>query len=87
LSLGQLRLVFQPIVALADRSLVGHEALLRWDSTGGEMSAPADFRLYWSDRYRKNCRASRVTTCSTMSAGIFRLASIRRRRISADMTL
>lgn len=43
LSLGQLRLAFQPIVALADRSVVGHEALLRWDSPGGVMSAPADF--------------------------------------------
>ena len=43
LSLGQLRLAFQPIVALADRSVIGHEALLRWDSPGGVMSAPADF--------------------------------------------
>ena len=43
LSLGQLRLAFQPIVSLADRSVIGHEALLRWDSPGGVMSAPADF--------------------------------------------
>jgi len=43
LSLGQLRLAFQPIVALATRTVVGHEALLRWDSPGGVMSAPADF--------------------------------------------
>src|SRR4051812_33252443 len=43
LSLGQLRLAFQPIVGLADRQAVGHEALLRWDSPGGVMSAPADF--------------------------------------------
>src|SRR4051812_13630824 len=43
LSLGQLRLAFQPIVALADRRIVGHEALLRWDSPGGVMNAPADF--------------------------------------------
>ena len=43
LSLGQLRLAFQPIVRLADGSVVGHEALLRWDSPGGVMSAPADF--------------------------------------------
>ncbi|MDA0183708.1 EAL domain-containing protein [Solirubrobacter phytolaccae] len=43
LSLGELRLAFQPIVALADRSVIGHEALLRWDSPGGVMSAPADF--------------------------------------------
>jgi diguanylate cyclase (GGDEF)-like protein len=43
LSLGQLRLAFQPIVDLSDRSVIGHEALLRWDSPGGVMSAPADF--------------------------------------------
>jgi EAL domain-containing protein (putative c-di-GMP-specific phosphodiesterase class I) len=43
LSLGQLRLAFQPIVSLADRRVVGHEALLRWDSPGGVMNAPADF--------------------------------------------
>jgi diguanylate cyclase (GGDEF)-like protein/PAS domain S-box-containing protein len=43
LSLGQLRLAFQPIVRLADGVVVGHEALLRWDSPGGVMSAPADF--------------------------------------------
>jgi len=43
LSLGQLRLAFQPIVALEDRMVKGHEALLRWDSPGGVMSAPADF--------------------------------------------
>src|SRR3954453_17111987 len=43
LSLGQLRLAFQPIVSLVDRSVVGHEALLRWDSPGGVMNAPADF--------------------------------------------
>ena len=34
LSLGQLRLAFQPIVCLRDRRVVGHEALLRWDSPG-----------------------------------------------------
>src|SRR3954452_18152193 len=43
LALEQLRLVFQPIVSLASRAVVGHEALLRWDSPGGVMSAPADF--------------------------------------------
>src|SRR4051812_26921820 len=43
LSLGQLRLAFQPIVRLSDGGVVGHEALLRWDSPGGVMSAPADF--------------------------------------------
>src|SRR4051812_22099690 len=42
LSLGQLRLAFQPIVRLDDGSVVGHEALLRWGSPGGVMSAPAD---------------------------------------------
>jgi diguanylate cyclase (GGDEF)-like protein/PAS domain S-box-containing protein len=43
LSLGQLRLAFQPIVSLADGTVVGHEALLRWDSPGGVLSSPADF--------------------------------------------
>jgi diguanylate cyclase (GGDEF)-like protein len=43
LSLGQLRLAFQPIVALAGEEVVGHEALLRWDRPGGGASAPADF--------------------------------------------
>jgi diguanylate cyclase (GGDEF)-like protein/PAS domain S-box-containing protein len=43
LSLGQLRLAFQPIVRLADGAIAGHEALLRWDSPGGVMSAPSDF--------------------------------------------
>jgi predicted signal transduction protein with EAL and GGDEF domain len=43
LSLGQLRLAFQPIVALQDGAVVGHEALLRWDRPGGGASAPADF--------------------------------------------
>jgi diguanylate cyclase (GGDEF)-like protein len=43
LSLGQLRLAFQPIVSLSDGSVVAHEALLRWDGPGGVMSAPADF--------------------------------------------
>ena len=28
---------------MRDRRVVGHEALLRWDSPGGVMSAPADF--------------------------------------------
>jgi diguanylate cyclase (GGDEF)-like protein len=43
LSLGQLRLAFQPIVSLADGAVAGHEALLRWDSPGGVLSSPADF--------------------------------------------
>jgi diguanylate cyclase (GGDEF)-like protein/PAS domain S-box-containing protein len=43
LSLGQLRLEFQPILTLADDAVIGHEALLRWDRPGGVMAAPADF--------------------------------------------
>jgi EAL domain-containing protein (putative c-di-GMP-specific phosphodiesterase class I) len=43
LSLGQLRLAFQPIVALADGGVIGQEALLRWDRPGGGASAPAEF--------------------------------------------
>jgi diguanylate cyclase (GGDEF)-like protein/PAS domain S-box-containing protein len=43
LSLGQLRLAFQPIVALDGEAIVGHEALLRWDRPGGGASSPADF--------------------------------------------
>jgi predicted signal transduction protein with EAL and GGDEF domain len=43
LSLGQLRLAFQPIVALDGGDVVGHEALLRWDRPGGGASAPAEF--------------------------------------------
>src|SRR5262249_8157142 len=31
LSLGQLRLAFQPIVSLDSEAIVGHQALLRWD--------------------------------------------------------
>jgi diguanylate cyclase (GGDEF)-like protein/PAS domain S-box-containing protein len=43
LSLGQLHLAFQPIVALDGGAVVGHEALLRWDRPGGGASAPAEF--------------------------------------------
>ena len=43
LSLGQLRLAFQPIVTLDGGAVVGHEALLRWDRPGGGASAPAEF--------------------------------------------
>jgi len=43
LSLGQLRLAYQPIVALADGRVIGHEALLRWDSPSGVLNAPAEF--------------------------------------------
>src|SRR3954465_11232009 len=43
LSLGQLRLAFQPIVALEDDSVVAHEALLRWDRVDGGPAEPSDF--------------------------------------------
>ena len=43
LSLGQLRLAFQPIVALEDDSIVAHEALLRWDRVDGGRAEPSDF--------------------------------------------
>jgi diguanylate cyclase (GGDEF)-like protein/PAS domain S-box-containing protein len=43
LSLGQLRLAFQPIVALEDDSIVAHEALLRWDRPDGGAADPSDF--------------------------------------------
>ncbi len=43
LSLGQLRLAFQPIVALEDDSIVAHEALLRWDRPDGGQADPSDF--------------------------------------------
>jgi diguanylate cyclase (GGDEF)-like protein/PAS domain S-box-containing protein len=43
LSLGQLRIAFQPIVSLDGGAVIAHEALLRWDRPGGGMSSPADF--------------------------------------------
>jgi EAL domain-containing protein (putative c-di-GMP-specific phosphodiesterase class I) len=43
LALGQLRLAFQPIVALEDDSIVAHEALLRWDRADGGVAEPSDF--------------------------------------------
>ncbi len=40
---GELHLVYQPQVALADGRLVGAEALLRWDSPQWGMVSPAEF--------------------------------------------
>lgn len=42
---GELRLVFQPIVDLANRGrhVVGLEALVRWQPTDGDLLMPADF--------------------------------------------
>jgi EAL domain-containing protein (putative c-di-GMP-specific phosphodiesterase class I) len=39
----ELRLVYQPIVRLEDRSIAGFEALLRWDHPRRGSIAPADF--------------------------------------------
>jgi EAL domain-containing protein (putative c-di-GMP-specific phosphodiesterase class I) len=39
----ELELVFQPIVSLADRTTVAHEALLRWRRVGGRAIDPAEF--------------------------------------------
>ncbi|WP_051324335.1 putative bifunctional diguanylate cyclase/phosphodiesterase [Candidatus Solirubrobacter pratensis] len=43
LSLGQLRLAFQPIVSLQDDRAIAYEALLRWDRPDGGTSSPSDF--------------------------------------------
>jgi diguanylate cyclase (GGDEF)-like protein len=43
LSLGQLRLAYQPIVALEDDAGVAFEALLRWDRADGGTAEPSDF--------------------------------------------
>ncbi|MFT5200827.1 MAG: diguanylate cyclase (GGDEF)-like protein [Candidatus Aldehydirespiratoraceae bacterium] len=43
LSDGEFRLLYQPIVALRTRRLVGCEALLRWDDPERGMIAPGDF--------------------------------------------
>jgi EAL domain-containing protein (putative c-di-GMP-specific phosphodiesterase class I)/GGDEF domain-containing protein len=40
---GELRLVYQPVVRLDDRSVVGHEALVRWDRPGGGTIAAGSF--------------------------------------------
>jgi EAL domain-containing protein (putative c-di-GMP-specific phosphodiesterase class I) len=41
--LGQLRVVYQPIVSLATGTMAGVEALLRWDHPDRGVVAPADF--------------------------------------------
>jgi EAL domain-containing protein (putative c-di-GMP-specific phosphodiesterase class I) len=40
---GELDAVYQPILTLADRRVVGHEALLRWNHRERGMLLPADF--------------------------------------------
>jgi len=40
---GQLRAYYQPILTLADRRVVGHEALLRWEHPQKGLLAPARF--------------------------------------------
>ena len=39
----ELKLVYQPVIALKDGSLAGFEALLRWQRAGGEMIQPSEF--------------------------------------------
>ena len=43
LQAGQLRAHYQPIVALADASVVGHEALIRWEHPERGLLPPAEF--------------------------------------------
>ncbi|HEX2192689.1 MAG TPA: bifunctional diguanylate cyclase/phosphodiesterase [Acidimicrobiales bacterium] len=43
IGLGQLRLVYQPIVALASREIVGAEALVRWLHPSRGLLRPVDF--------------------------------------------
>jgi diguanylate cyclase (GGDEF)-like protein len=40
---GELRLLYQPVVSLADNRMVGAEALLRWDHPERGLLEPADF--------------------------------------------
>jgi diguanylate cyclase (GGDEF)-like protein/PAS domain S-box-containing protein len=40
---GELEAVYQPILTLADRRVVGHEALLRWNHSERGLLLPADF--------------------------------------------
>jgi predicted signal transduction protein with EAL and GGDEF domain len=40
---GQLRAYYQPILTLADRRVVGHEALLRWSHSERGLLLPGDF--------------------------------------------
>jgi EAL domain-containing protein (putative c-di-GMP-specific phosphodiesterase class I) len=40
---GQLRAYYQPILTLADRRVVGHEALLRWSHAERGLLLPGDF--------------------------------------------
>jgi diguanylate cyclase (GGDEF)-like protein len=40
---NEFTLVFQPNIRLADRTIVGFEALLRWSSRNGEILAPSEF--------------------------------------------
>ena len=39
----ELKLVYQPVIALHSGSLSGFEALLRWERAGGEMIPPSEF--------------------------------------------
>ncbi len=43
LELDEFRLWYQPVVNLVDGSLVGFEALIRWERTGHGLVSPADF--------------------------------------------
>jgi EAL domain-containing protein (putative c-di-GMP-specific phosphodiesterase class I) len=39
----ELKLVYQPVIALKNGALTGFEALLRWERAGGEMIPPSEF--------------------------------------------